>query len=75
MSTDLAMCFNLGTRRISCGGESHVIMWFMIMRRVLRNWPLSITLAFLVAAGFCIMFSYYLSIHQSRYFGFEDKNV
>lgn len=42
---------------------------------LLRNWPLSITLAFLVAAGFCIMFSYYLSIHQSRYFGFEDKNV
>lgn len=49
---------------MSCGGESHVIMWFMITRRALTNWPLNITLAFLVADGFYIVFSYYFSIHQ-----------
>lgn len=33
-------------------------------KKSFKNWPLNITLAFLVAAGFCVMFSYYLSIHQ-----------
>lgn len=51
MSTNLAEGSNLGTKRISCGGESHVFMWFMITR-ALKNLPLNITLAFLVAAGF-----------------------
>lgn len=63
----MAEGFNLGTKRISCGGGFHVIMWFMIIRRALKKLPLNITLAFLVAAGFCIVFSYYyLSVHQSH---------
>lgn len=75
LSTDLAAGFNLGTKRVSCVGESHVFMWFMITKRTFKNWPLNITLAFLVAAGFCVVFSCYLSIHQSCYFAGEDKNV
>lgn len=66
LSTDLAAGFNLGTKRTSCHGESHVIMWFMITRTALKNWPLNITLVFLVPAVFCIVFRYYLSIHQSH---------
>lgn len=66
MSTHLAASFNLGTKRTSCHGESHVIMWFMITRTALKNWSLNITLVFHVPAVFCIVFSYYLHIHQSH---------